>query len=152
MLALAACTSTTTAPVRPISTVQTPGPAKTNPSGASSAGGTFTALGLVRVTNHLVGGGRAVCEGAANGYADVHDGAEVDVVDGAGKVVGFGTLGSCVPNASDPSIAIFQWEADDIPSGLGIYGVQIGGNSGRGIVHFTEAQMHGTSFVIDLGN
>lgn len=78
---------------------------------------------------------------AVDGYGDIASGAEVDIVDGAGKVLAIGNLGDGKVT-SDTYGCQFDFTVPDVPMGGSIYGVKVG-NGNRGIVHFSKAQMFG---------
>lgn len=87
---------------------------------------------------------------ATDGYTDIASGAEVDVVDGSGKVLAIGNLAAGKVGA-DTASCVFTFEVPDVPMGLSIYGVKVG-NGNRGIVHFSRAQMFGgTGPALSLG-
>ncbi len=71
-----------------------------------------------------------------DGYSDITDGAEVDVVSTSGKVLGVGALGTGVSRNAG---CVFPYKVTAVPRGEHIYGVQIGSKGTRGVVHYNES-------------
>jgi hypothetical protein len=78
------------------------------------------------------------CE-SVGGYTDIAAGAEVDVLDSAGKVLGIGNL-QTPAIGDDAESCSYAFTVAAVPAGQKIYGVRVG-NTARGVVHFTEAQL-----------
>ncbi len=86
--------------------------------------------------------------GATDGYTDIATGAEVDVVDASGKVLGTGKLGA--GTGQDAMSCVFRFTVTGVPAGQSIYGVKVG-NTARGVVHFTKDQLFGDGPHLTLG-
>ena len=80
---------------------------------------------------------------AAAGYAEVKDGAQVKLLDGAGAVLDFGELTLVdpfrTPDGQNPR-CVFTFAFDDAPPGHVTYQIQAG-NSLRGAFAITEADL-----------
>src|SRR5690625_323877 len=84
--------------------------------------------------------------GAGPGYSDIHDGAQVEVVNGRRDVIATGGL-----RAEDDTL--FTFEIPDVPTGEGRYGVAIGRDT-RGVIWMDEDQVNDQDeliFMLSLG-
>lgn len=95
---------------------------------AFSAPHAFTAKGSV-----LLAG--ADCTSIPAGFDDINQGAGVTIKDPSGKVVAVGELGGG-KDIGDGLGCSFTFSVKDVPSGLGIYGVEV---SHRGLLQYKEA-------------
>jgi hypothetical protein len=121
-------------------------------AGCSSGSGTLTSHGTLDVFANPLNG-----QAVTAAYPDVTSGSQVTVTDASGKVIGTGTLGydqtavkraeklfaAAIPNA--PADMYGTWiEAFSftvkVPAGESRYGIRAG--QGRGVIWFTENQMH----------
>jgi hypothetical protein len=100
---------------------------------------TFTAKGGVVVSGNT-------CDSMSSGYDDITKGAGVAVKDPAGKTVALGELSE--GHNVDAGCA-FLFTIKDVPSGLGIYGVEV---THRGVVQYKEATLEKNGAVLGLGN
>ncbi|MGN6743236.1 MAG: hypothetical protein ACTHJL_08060 [Amnibacterium sp.] len=79
----------------------------------------------------------------------VRPGAEVDLLDASGKVVGLGRLRGGRTTGSGAACT-FPFTASGVPAGGGIYGVRLG-PTGQPQAHFTKAELFGGPAVVPLG-
>lgn len=127
---------------------------------AGCAPSTQTVHGSIAVTDyandvHPEGGSQFGIQGTGDactpgaGFGDVKAGAEVDIVDGSGKVLAAGQLGAgAVPRTLDS--CTFEFTVVDVPQGETLYGVKVG-TASRGVVHFKSDAMFGDGPRLTLG-
>lgn len=96
---------------------------------------TFTATGTLQLSGGSFYPKGKPCSGS-DGYDDIQAGAQVVVRDGDGTSVGLGSLGPGVSDKRFSVYCVFPFEVPDIPSGGGIYSVEV---AHRGQVEFQEA-------------
>lgn len=109
-------------------------------AGAVLAPHTFSADGFVVISN-------TTCDSIPDGFSDIAPGVDVNVKDQSGKLVAFGELrkGKDIGGAIDS--CAFPFKVTDIPSGLGIYSVEV---SHRGAIQYKEPRMRKDGIVMGL--
>lgn len=132
----------------------------TSPS-ATTPAATFDLIGTVRLDGPISGGVDtdtvgASCEGTSNplvpleDYEDLVDGAQVTVRDGAGAIVGVGTISHPVIEVADPPdsrVCLFALSVTGIQAGKGFYHMIIGA---EGTKVYSEADFRAlTEIAID---
>lgn len=110
---------------------------------ASPTPTTLTARGFIDVSRVLMSSKQGDSCVSDRGHEDVAAGAQVKVLDPAGKVVSFGTLnpGTAMdkfPEVTGSESCRFTFSVSGVPAGLSIYGVEV---ANRGVVQFQEGQL-----------
>lgn len=106
---------------------------------AITAPHTFTAKGVVMLEG-------TDCTSIPGGYDDITKGAGVTVKDPSGKVVGLGELAAGKDIGSGLGCAFF-FSVKDVPSGLGIYGVEV---THRGLLQYKESTLKKDGAVMSM--
>lgn len=110
------------------------------------AGIAVTLVIVLMPSSITVRGTMMLLGGAGPGYSDIHDGAQVEVVNGRRDVIATGGL-----RAEDDTL--FTFEIPDVPTGEGRYGVAIGRET-RGVIWMDEDQVNDQDeliFMLSLG-
>jgi hypothetical protein len=111
-------------------------------SGSGSSGGTEAEDNSVEVDYSIVVS--EACNDMGYGYSDIAAGAEVEVYDGSGALLGFGTLSS---GKSGYSTCTFKSSFAADRSDDGVYRVTAG-NSNRGFLNFREDELINDSLIV----
>lgn len=110
---------------------------------ASSPPSSATLSGTVTVPRDGVDSGgpnvilSTVCTAAA-GYEDVHDGAQVVVLDAEGTILAVGELEYGRPGSGLD--CQFKFSVEEVPKGKGFYSIDVG-NAFRGVVTIRESDL-----------
>ncbi len=104
--------------------------------GPLSVPGYRTLTGILRLRSSSIRLDGLGCKGA-EGYDDIHEGAQVTVTDQGGRVLGLGMLGSSV--LEDTSTCRFSWSVSGLPD-TAFYGVEMASQR-RGRLRYSLRQL-----------